>query len=73
VGRVNTNLVKAAFREGENTSGLLMSLASISQDICSQTQRIEPTETEWLLSKRASGILKRIVELVSSQGFADLP
>jgi hypothetical protein len=72
VGRVNTNLVKAAFSEGENTSGLLMSLAAISQDICSQTQRIEPSETEWLLSKRASGILKRIVELVSSQGFADL-
>jgi hypothetical protein len=72
VGRVNTNLVKAAFREGENPTPLLMSLALVSQDICSQTQNIEPSEKEWQLSKRASGILKKIVELVTSQDFADL-
>ena len=72
VAHTNSEFVRVALRERENAAPLFLTLAMVSQDVCAVAQSIPAAEKEWTLSKEASGILKRIIELASSERFTKL-
>ena len=72
VAHTNSGFVRVALRERENPAPLFLTLAMVSQDVCTEAQRIPAAEKEWTLSKEASGILKKIVELATSERFTKL-
>jgi hypothetical protein len=72
VAHTNSEFVRVALRERENPAPLFLTLALVSQGVCAEAQRIPAAEKEWTLSKEATGILKKIVELATSDRFLKL-
>ncbi|PWT95488.1 MAG: hypothetical protein C5B55_01215 [Blastocatellia bacterium] len=72
VARVNGSFVKTALVNGEDAKGLFLTLSLVSQQICDQAQNLRPADAELTLSKTATAILRKIVELVRSEKFVEL-
>ena len=72
VAQTNSEFVRVALREKENAAPLFLTMALVSQDVCAEAKRIPAAEKEWTLSREASGILKKIIELATSEKFTKL-